>query len=355
MHLTQDHWVWFYSGVALGKEVCFGTAISWGQAVCIHQHHPTMQILYLVSIGRRHVPLHLLVWWPWLLPVSCSATRFCHCASLVVSVKGHHQTCLPLQESLTAHCIVITKWMPVFEGVLLHFNIFYCSGALAMTHFSSRIIPPLSVSPPRHIQAIDLLCFALTGSHWQMCSWHRHMLSIGIPLVHKAWLDDEFLVQPLVIYRTVLKKCHLSSGTGSPHVACLQVLWPLLLRNSIARVICPSTYAQDPFSLPTDLPLLLSLSLCNVTHLSCQQVPVCDMSNCMMWGTMRHKVQWHSSTSEAKGLSGTLSCPTPHFFYKTIATFEFELLALLGNNQRLSRILFDNRGHATMAALHPLS
>ncbi len=68
--------------------------------------------------------------------------------------------------------------MPVFEGLLLHFHIFYCSGALAMTHLSCRIIPQLPVSPPRHIQAIDLLWFALTGSHWQMCPWHRHTLRI---------------------------------------------------------------------------------------------------------------------------------------------------------------------------------
>ncbi len=69
---------------------------------------PTTQILYLVSIGRRHVPLHLLVCWPWLLTVSCFAARFCFCKSLVVSVEGHHQTCLPLQESLTTRCIVMT-------------------------------------------------------------------------------------------------------------------------------------------------------------------------------------------------------------------------------------------------------
>jgi hypothetical protein len=33
---------WFNSGFAMGEEVCFGTAISWGQAVCVHLHlhHP---------------------------------------------------------------------------------------------------------------------------------------------------------------------------------------------------------------------------------------------------------------------------------------------------------------------------
>ena len=109
------------------------------------------------------------------------------------------------QESLTAHCVVVTKSMPVFEGVLLHFYIIYCSAALEMTHLSCRIIPLFSVNPPGHIQAIGLLCFALTGSHWQMCPWYRHILSIGpisgcecaISLVHKAWFDDEFFIEPL--------------------------------------------------------------------------------------------------------------------------------------------------------------
>jgi hypothetical protein len=116
-------------------------------------------------------------------------------------------------------------------------------------------------------------------------------------------------------------------------------------------------YAQDPFSLPTDLPLLLSLSLRNLTHLSCWQVPVCNMSNGMMWGTMRHKVQQQHSTSEAKGLSGTLSCSTPPIFFlfkKTIATFEFEVLAPMGDDWGLSIIPFDGGGHATIAGLHPL-
>ncbi len=73
----------------------------------------------------------------------------------------------------------MTKCMPVFEGVLLHFNIFYCSGALAMTHLSCCIIPLKFVSLPWHIQAINLLCLALTGLHWQMFPWHKHMSSIG--------------------------------------------------------------------------------------------------------------------------------------------------------------------------------
>jgi hypothetical protein len=71
---------------------------------------------------------------------------------------------------------------------------------------------------------------------------------------------------------------------------------------------------------------------------------------------MRYKVQRQHSTSEAKGLSGTLLCSTPPiFFKKSIATFDFEVLAPLGNNRGLNRNLYDGRGHATIAGLHPLS
>ena len=52
---------WFYSGVALGEEVCFGTPIHGVQAVCVTNITPATQILHLVSIGRRHVPS--LFWW----------------------------------------------------------------------------------------------------------------------------------------------------------------------------------------------------------------------------------------------------------------------------------------------------
>ncbi len=107
-YAPDTRWLsWFYSSVALGEEVCFGTAISWGQAVCVPYITPITQILYLVSIGQHHVPLHLMVWWPLLLPVSCIATRFCHCTSLIVSVEGHHQTCLLLKNPLPQ---VVWSW-----------------------------------------------------------------------------------------------------------------------------------------------------------------------------------------------------------------------------------------------------
>ncbi len=81
----------------------------YGYRLCAYTNiTPTMQILYVVSIGWRHVPFHLLVWWPWLLPVSCFAARLCHCTSLVVNVEGHRQTCLPPKKSLTSHCIIMT-------------------------------------------------------------------------------------------------------------------------------------------------------------------------------------------------------------------------------------------------------
>ena len=154
---------------------------------------------------------------------------------------------------------------PVFYNLMLQFLIFYCSGALAMIHLSCRTIPLLSVSQPRYIWAI-YLSLTLIGSHRQMCPCLRYMfsmvLSVGcecmVSLVHKAWFDDEFFVQPLVIYRRVLKKCHLSSGTGYPNFACLPGLWLILLHKSIARVIHPSMYAQDFFSTNWFTPYQLS-------------------------------------------------------------------------------------------------
>ncbi len=97
MHLTQDHWV--DSTLALPWERRSASEQHFhGVRLCAYTYiTPFMQILYLVSIGQHHVPLHLMVWWPWLLPLSCFAARFCHSTSLVVSVEGHHQTCLPLK------------------------------------------------------------------------------------------------------------------------------------------------------------------------------------------------------------------------------------------------------------------
>ncbi len=96
------------------------------------------------------------------------------------------------------------------------FSIFYCSGGLAMTHLSCPMIPLIYVSPPQHIPAIVLVCLALTGSQWQTWPWHKHMWSIG--LISWMWMRYTIgsqgmiwwwiLFQPLVIYRTVLKKSH---------------------------------------------------------------------------------------------------------------------------------------------------
>ncbi len=168
-HLTQDCWVWFYSCIALGEEVCFGAATLWGQAVCVHQHHPYNY--YANSLLGQYWRMSCSITPFGLVTMALASILFCRkimpLQSLVVSVERHHQTCLPLQESLAARCVFMTICMPVFKGVQLQFPIFYCPGALAMIHLSCQIVPLLSLSPPQHIQAIDLLYFALTGSHWQ--------------------------------------------------------------------------------------------------------------------------------------------------------------------------------------------
>jgi hypothetical protein len=114
----------------------------------------------------------------------------------------------------------MTKCKPVFDGLILQFLIFFCLGAFAMIHLSCHTIPLRFVSQPRYIWAID--------------------------------------AKPLFIYKTVLKKCHLSPGTGYPNFACLPGLWPILLHKSLARVIHPSMYAQDFFSTNWSTPYQLS-------------------------------------------------------------------------------------------------
>jgi len=215
MHLTQDHRV--DSTLALPwerrsalKHQFLGCKL-WRSTDIVT---PSTQIPYLVSIGWRHVPSYFGEVTMALVYSPCFVARFCHYMSLVFCVEGHHQTCLPLQESLTAKFCCPTKCEPVSEGLMLQFLIFYCSGALAMIHLSCRTIPFLSVSQPGYIWATDLLSLTLTGSHQQMCPCLRYMLSmvlsVGcecmVSLVHKAWFDDEFFLQPLRIYKTVVKE-----------------------------------------------------------------------------------------------------------------------------------------------------
>ncbi len=125
------------------------------------------------------------------------------------------------------------------------------------------------------------------------------------------------------------------------------------LSNCFARLIAEHIRLRY-FSLPNwSTPIFEFVSMQSDTSFLLTSASV---HKSMMWGTMRYKGQWQHSTSDAKGLSGTLLCSTPPiFFKKTIATFEFEVLALLGNNWGLSRNLYDGRGHATIAGLHPLS
>ena len=140
------------------------------------------------------------------------------------------------------------KSKPVFEGLMLKFPIFYCSGALAMIHLSCRTIPFLSVSQPRYIWATDLLSLTLTGSHRQMCPCLRYMLSmvlsVGcecmVSLVHKAWFDDEFFLQPLRIYKTVVKEKSFILAMAT--VLCLP---PSLEQCFCYGHFTHSTYAQD--------------------------------------------------------------------------------------------------------------
>ncbi len=186
------------------------------------------------------------------------------------------------------------------------------------------------------------------------------VLSVGcectIRLVHKAWFDDEFFVQPLVIY----------TEKSSRNV--IWILAPALHMLPASQVYdqcsCAAYSLGSIAQAPTlKIPFIYQLIypyyyywLCLyaiwriflVDKCQCAQFPLCDV---------RHN-ETQSATAAFK-LWGKRSrrnfvvLNTPIFL--TIATFEFEVLALLGNSWRLSRILFDDGGHATMAGLHPLS
>ena len=250
----------------LGRGGLLWNTNSWGASCLRNRHHlycakpvPCQYRLKLRSIA----PFGLVI-------MALGIILFCHKVlpshELGILCWGTPPN-LPTTPGILDSKVMLSDQMrPVSEGLMLQFLIFYCSGALAMIHLSCRTIPLLSVSQPRYIWAIDLLSLTLIGSHRQMCPCLRYMfsmvLSVGcecmVSLVHKAWFDDEFFVQPLVIYRRVLKKCHLSSGTGYPNFACLPGLWPILLRKSIVRVIRPSMYAQDFFSTNWSTPYQLS-------------------------------------------------------------------------------------------------
>ncbi len=68
--------------------------------------------------------------------------NFCHFKSLVGSIEGHHQTCLPLQESLTAQCVVMTICMPVFEGMQLQYLSSIAQEHLPWSIFHARLSLP---------------------------------------------------------------------------------------------------------------------------------------------------------------------------------------------------------------------
>ena len=117
-----------------------------------------------------------------------------------------------------------------------------CHDPSFMPHYPSPFCEPTTI----HLCHRPVLSFTLTGSHRQMCPCLGKMLSLVLSIgcecmvssVHKARFDDEFFVQPPVIYRTVLQKCQLI-WQWPKYCACL-----LLLSIAFAGVITHSTSVQ---------------------------------------------------------------------------------------------------------------
>ena len=61
MHLTQDQWVWFYSGIALGEEICFGTPILWGASCVRTPSSPLLRKTCTLSVSVD-IKFHCTFW-----------------------------------------------------------------------------------------------------------------------------------------------------------------------------------------------------------------------------------------------------------------------------------------------------
>ena len=132
---------------------------------------PSMQILYLVSIGWRHVPSYFGEVTMALVYSPCFVARFCHYMSLVFCVEGHHQTCLNttpriLDSKLCCHdqMQACRLWLAVAIPYLLLLRS-TCHDPSFMPHYPSPFCEPTTI----HLCHRPVLSFTLTGSHRQMC------------------------------------------------------------------------------------------------------------------------------------------------------------------------------------------
>ena len=145
----------FYSTLwcCLGREGLLWNNNFMGCKLCAYTNMvtPTMQILHLVSIRRCHVPS--IFWFGdhgscqyLVLPQG-----YANYTSLVYCVEGHPQTCLPLQESLTVHCVVMTthgclqRHASVFSYLLLLRSI--CHDPSFMSHDPLSFFEPAMTHP----------------------------------------------------------------------------------------------------------------------------------------------------------------------------------------------------------------
>ena len=112
-----------------------------------------------------------------------------------------------------------------------------CHDPSFMSHDSPPFCEPTMTHP-----AIDLLCLALTGSHWQMCPCHRHMLSIGP--ISWMWMCSTFGSQGM-IWWWILRSAssHLQKSPQEMsfifwHRLSKLCLPPRFMTDTLAQVYC---------------------------------------------------------------------------------------------------------------------
>ncbi len=133
--------------------------------------------------------------------------------------------------SLPNACLSLKACCCIFYLLLLRST---CHNPSFMPHYPSH-----SVSPPWHIQAIDLLCFALTGSHWQMCPWHRCILSIGP--ISWMWMHYAFGSQGMIWWWML---CSASSNLQNSPQEMSFIFWHRLSTCCLPPSFMASTLEQ---------------------------------------------------------------------------------------------------------------
>ena len=242
MHLTQDHWV--DSTLVLpwerrsALEHQFLGCKLWRSTNIVT---PATQILYLVSIGRRHVPS--IFWWG-----DHGSYQYLVCRKVLPITRAWY---FVLRDTTEPACHSKNPWPHIMLSrphACLSSKACYCI-------FLSSIAQEHLPWPIFHVTWFPSILWAHhdTSSNWPtlsclnwftlaMCPWHRHMLSIGP--ISWMWTCSTFGSQGMIwwwILRPTsshLQKSPQEMSFISWHRLSTFCLPPRFMTNTLAQVHC---------------------------------------------------------------------------------------------------------------------